>query len=1484
VKKPKPQAPTTPRITPSGARRAGDNYQDARAAKFLVEWLNEPHKYRYVILENDDAGSLDDITAQTQKGQWILVQVKYTTDAEAKPLTFSDLLVKFSSKTGRTRSLLEKWSDSLRAYSPDQILLATVETNRRAGDDLQKCLDNGHVDLTRVESTIRQEILDQLGEERAVELFGTLVFQVNLPNIDETEEYGRGLLSMLNPQRPDAWDNLMKAIKDWIVSPSSLPDGPRIGLADVQMAARWHVLREINERFHVPSDTIVPDDSVFSSMLTELDAGSRVLEVTGAPGSGKSTLLSMFAESMKSQGDVVLRHHYFISLTDETERRYSAGVTIESLMRQIKEYGADLLGGEEDRRSPDPHEPGELGSWLRSCAGKMKEQQRRLIVIIDGLDNAYSESRQNAQEELENVFEILLPPPDGMYVIIGSQVIREEELPNALVRRAHDRKVVRIPPLRIDAVDSWLEEHGTTSMNVDPKVLERDEQRHKMAGAIIEASGGLPLAFRLLQHQAMASGSPVDECSISNLPKVIDGDIEEYYSSLWVRVGLVSRAILTLLVQFPWLWPVSGIRQCMMRGGYTSGDVDQAVREIRHLLSQEPGPVTVFHTSLAWFVADQAEFGTWKPRLTPTVVSWLRDEAPETYRRAHLWIVQASVEDTAELVSQPERSWLVDSLRHHLPRRYISQILTASGRCALKQGRFDLFARRSVLQDYVSDVFDYDGNGKEALGILLPGQLVRYASQGLAEQLEGEIRSLSDMEIHALFEYFQETKDALGARRCLEEIEERTAQHGSDDVQFHELSERLAYYADMLTCMPDVSADKLVDWIRRNRKAGSSAAVAVNCAKGILKHKRVALAHEFLTHAAELEPKEIRGCFPWLYALLIEQHTCLASDISSEIIVASGPWPHLLLMSQEKDRSKIPSIELPDIREVFVPDEPTSWGESDRVRRIVDLFFSFFVNYGTGREDTIRDWCDRKSSTEWIFSFVHLLAEAARRLFQQTVAGSDQETAPLYAGFVGLDPFPKDEMHEYTFAGADCRKALADIMLLSPCLNPLGGKRYLQAETEAALPSRWFIPGHFVRSVVDFNRGQTWSDVADAICQSLLKNLRVEKEEGFMGCATTLAICSEFARQAGTEWMKLADLSCDYLIAYGNHKDIFMFDLLECAEELGIRAPDTARRILSRVSGPALSVLSFTDGRETHDLPNALASTMVSVWPDRILPYYNWLQDHERYREAAHAFADWLRSSAFDTSWDRALSLTSSDSESILELQKRSENSPEAQSVLAAVEKKFGGVEGIARSTESESPVSETRMVEKAPDPSAYPPDRLGDFLLDGRSSAWEQDLTAGWLRFWIEKGRGQEAVDSLEKLHRRDWRRAGAGIETYVQVRSVVGNDAAFVWLVRANQGIRGWLSFYWDASKSETLWREVKRQFPENWLRFIVETVYDEARNENIGTRGMLARLTRYLVFQGQTSAARDLADGASVLLGELVPAGLGIELLQSEWLEQL
>lgn len=54
-------------FTASGARRGGDEYQDLQSAELLVQWLEQPERYRWVRLETMD-GALDDIQAELGDG------------------------------------------------------------------------------------------------------------------------------------------------------------------------------------------------------------------------------------------------------------------------------------------------------------------------------------------------------------------------------------------------------------------------------------------------------------------------------------------------------------------------------------------------------------------------------------------------------------------------------------------------------------------------------------------------------------------------------------------------------------------------------------------------------------------------------------------------------------------------------------------------------------------------------------------------------------------------------------------------------------------------------------------------------------------------------------------------------------------------------------------------------------------------------------------------------------------------------------------------------------------------------------------------------------------------------------------------------------------------------------------------------------------------------------------------------------------------
>src|SRR5437868_5810982 len=90
-------------ITRSGARRLGDDYQDQVALEVLVDWLEHADRYRWVRLEADDAGALDDVTGEARDGELILKQVKFSTNpnAVADRLTWSMLLEQEEGKSGQ---------------------------------------------------------------------------------------------------------------------------------------------------------------------------------------------------------------------------------------------------------------------------------------------------------------------------------------------------------------------------------------------------------------------------------------------------------------------------------------------------------------------------------------------------------------------------------------------------------------------------------------------------------------------------------------------------------------------------------------------------------------------------------------------------------------------------------------------------------------------------------------------------------------------------------------------------------------------------------------------------------------------------------------------------------------------------------------------------------------------------------------------------------------------------------------------------------------------------------------------------------------------------------------------------------------------------------------------------------------------------------------------------------------------------------------
>ena len=247
-------------ITRSGARRLGDDYQDQVAIDVLVDWLEHSERYAWVKVEADDAGALDDVTAEKRDGTLFLRQVKFSTNPDAVDdyLTWEMLLACQQDKTGRARlSWLQKWARSLAdAQKNGQAIDAALESNRQPAEDFRTTLQADNlVDYDRVAAAIRLRIESQLGSEsNARSFFGGFRFHLNRSNLAELEDGLRR--RFYNRGGSDAgWQFLKQQVRRWVCYREEPSNGGRITLAEVKARHSGTVFRHFRRSLRYQTTT-----------------------------------------------------------------------------------------------------------------------------------------------------------------------------------------------------------------------------------------------------------------------------------------------------------------------------------------------------------------------------------------------------------------------------------------------------------------------------------------------------------------------------------------------------------------------------------------------------------------------------------------------------------------------------------------------------------------------------------------------------------------------------------------------------------------------------------------------------------------------------------------------------------------------------------------------------------------------------------------------------------------------------------------------------------------------------------------------------------------------------------------------------------------------------------------------------------------------------------------------------------------------------
>lgn len=1411
---------------------AGYVYQNRQGLRLLCDWLDAPTRYTRVKFECDDEDvaptGLDDIVTERPDKLVDLEQVKYTPNPAVNSLSWAWMLEK-AGKTAKSRSMLRKWFDAFVALDPARVGVISLKTNRRPDAEIEACLVGGKISFTKIPEPRRTEVISALGDDRKCEAFFS---QLQIIHSDKGFESLEHEIDARLRQHgtPEGIANLKSVALNWSIQKNAPPPEGWIYLDQVRTILRATPPAPLPEDFVVPLGYEVPDETFHLEFIQDTVAGvGQAIVLTGPPGRGKSTYLSALCDELADRGIPTVRHHYFLSTTERGRDRVHGYMVEQSIEAQVKRF------------HPDVHESGGgLRRLLEACAAYYKERGKPFVLVLDGLDHVW---RINAADKrpLDDVFSQVVPCPDNLVLLVGTQLVDDAQLPRDLLAVAPKASWRTLPAMSENAVLSYLckavDEGRISTRFDDPKQSER--QLQETASALRKKTSGHPLHVIYATAELEHADHPLDCWNIERLQGDMTKEAKFYYSSLWEELPPSLKDTLRLVCAFPFFWPKTAFLEISAK---LSTEQPEVVK-VEHLLHSSAAGLKVFHESLAVFVRSTIDYDERIKELMPAVASWLETEAPPSLRVNWLWTVQARLGDPKNLISGLTRDWIMLRLEEGYPESLFETLLSEALVAALDTNAFADAYRIAHLQMRMVGGSEFQMQSDD-IARLVSFTLTLTANEGVVQEAIASRHETDILAVAALGLALQARGQTVLAETCGDEALRRfrglsrfsnrySSNAGADEFQF---------LVDAFTRLGAIGAtpEAFAQLVREN-----STIVWMPRARMLAEDGNL---DDLMEAAISLQP---------------DLDTSVLSDFCVRAAATAG-----VSIVDHDDFSKLrrtPFVAAVEAackrtsKPLNVP-IPIEWLKGNYYERKDDLntlvhhwFFSGAHSSLLAKADgqiafkfvRAPSYKERKNISHFLDALSAIAAQVSERWWQG-------EFVDFHEIFDLLKPVMFRHFrqgHNASSAAEDFRAGLhrvaCDIRLVSCLLCNRHDVALTETTLAAAATSEWFDSASFR---VQYSAGLL-TRMSDEAAATFVHSQRVLldadiREETSVHLQTPLQLCGiALTHGLNVDARELCKQVWELTTGYGHRKDPTLSNTLDAIEYLVDASPDDARRLLSLLSPQIHHVLDYTDGKGTRHLLAAADSLLAKLCPAALVV---------KYEEHTHA-GDW--SHAENSLWAYvqqgvkegwpldALMRTGVHPEIQDELMRLEHDGQDGAAERFSVLREHVGWDiGLLQHTDSPS-----NNIDSKPylgDVTTFAPEQLEELLASLSASYNEKNrLLRAWYEHWNKAKQGKRLLAALDGLLLSDKGRYKGVLDlsdlAFETRRRLSGPKAAWKYLVQAQINSGAWVGVMEREVDTCKRLDTVMKHFPDRCDEFVAATTYsmfDESERPRIAPNELI------------------------------------------------